>query len=87
MGPNAIGKSNLLDAFRFLRDLTLEGGGLARAVELRDGMAAVRRKEVTLLRADADVVNGFGASRLELCAVGRSEVEQQPVTRAPLQES
>ena len=27
VGPNASGKSNFLDAFRFLRDLVLEGGG------------------------------------------------------------
>ena len=42
VGPNAIGKSNLLDAFRFLRDLVMEGGGLAKAVSLRDGMGKVR---------------------------------------------
>ena len=28
VGPNASGKSNLLDAFRFLRDLASPGGGL-----------------------------------------------------------
>lgn len=27
VGPNASGKSNLLDAFRFLRDLVSVGGG------------------------------------------------------------
>lgn len=42
VGPNAIGKSNLLDAFRFLRDLVMDGGGLAKAVSLRDGMTKVR---------------------------------------------
>lgn len=42
VGPNAIGKSNLLDVFRFMRDLVLEGGGLAKALELRGGIAAVR---------------------------------------------
>jgi len=42
VGPNAIGKSNLLDAFRFLRDLTLDGGGLAAAVKARRGLAKVR---------------------------------------------
>lgn len=35
VGPNAIGKSNFLDALRFLRDLVTEGGGLSKAVELR----------------------------------------------------
>lgn len=42
VGPNAIGKSNFLDAFRFLRDLVLEGGGLAQAVKLHGGMRGVR---------------------------------------------
>jgi len=27
VGPNASGKSNFLDVFRFLRDLVLPGGG------------------------------------------------------------
>jgi predicted ATPase len=42
IGPNATGKSNFLDVFRFLRDLTIEGGGLAKAVEVRGGMRGVR---------------------------------------------
>lgn len=42
VGPNAIGKSNLLDVFRFLRHLTLEGGGLVQAVKARRGLARLR---------------------------------------------
>lgn len=42
VGPNASGKSNLLDALKFLRDLVRVGGGLQRAVELRDGMSSIR---------------------------------------------
>jgi predicted ATPase len=42
VGPNAIGKSNFLDAFRFLRDLVIEGGGLAQAVKVHGGMRGVR---------------------------------------------
>ncbi len=42
IGPNATGKSNFLDVFRFLRDLASEGGGLAKAVEVRGNMRAVR---------------------------------------------
>lgn len=30
VGPNASGKSNFLDVFRFLRDLALAGGGFRR---------------------------------------------------------
>jgi predicted ATPase len=42
VGPNATGKSNFLDALRFLRDLVIEGGGLGKAVELRGGLNKVR---------------------------------------------
>lgn len=41
-GPNASGKSNLLDVFRFLRDLAQSGGGLQQAVLQRGGLAKVR---------------------------------------------
>ncbi len=42
IGPNASGKSNLLDAFRFLRDLASSGGGFVEAVHRRGGMNAIR---------------------------------------------
>jgi predicted ATPase len=42
VGPNASGKSNLLDAIRFLRDLVTEGGGLNKTVEVRDGLPRLR---------------------------------------------
>jgi len=37
VGPNAAGKSNLLDVFRFLHDLTSVGGGFREAVDVRRG--------------------------------------------------
>jgi predicted ATPase len=43
VGANASGKSNLLDAFRFLREVAEDGGGLQRAVETtRHGLKYVR---------------------------------------------
>lgn len=42
LGPNAVGKSNLLDAVRFLRDLASPGGGLSAAVESRGGVSLIR---------------------------------------------
>ncbi len=42
IGPNASGKSNLLDAFRFLRDIVRLGGGLQEAVMLRGGVSKIR---------------------------------------------
>ena len=48
IGPNASGKSNLLDALRFLRDVALPagvkpaGGGLQKAVRDRGGLSKLR---------------------------------------------
>ncbi len=42
VGPNASGKSNLLDLFRFLRDLVMPGGGFEAAVQVRHGVKALR---------------------------------------------
>ena len=43
LGPNASGKSNLLDAFRFLRDISKsKGGGLQAAVAARGGITKLR---------------------------------------------
>ncbi|UZQ55059.1 AAA family ATPase [Trichothermofontia sichuanensis B231] len=42
VGPNASGKSNLLDALRFLRDLASDGGGLQKAVRDRGGLSKIR---------------------------------------------
>jgi predicted ATPase len=41
-GPNACGKSNLLDAFRFLHDIAGSGGGFQRAVRRRGGVSKLR---------------------------------------------
>ncbi|HUU15434.1 MAG TPA: AAA family ATPase [Terriglobia bacterium] len=41
-GPNASGKSNFLDAFRFLRDIAKPGGGLQKAVSDRGGLSKLR---------------------------------------------
>jgi predicted ATPase len=42
VGPNASGKSNFLDVFRFLRDLASPGGGFQEAVRRRAGVSAIR---------------------------------------------
>jgi predicted ATPase len=43
VGPNASGKSNFLDIFRFLRDIARsEGGGLQKAVKDRGGISKIR---------------------------------------------
>ena len=42
IGPNACGKSNLLDALRFLKHIASSGGGFQDAVSSRGGMRHVR---------------------------------------------
>ena len=67
IGPNASGKSNFLDALRFLRDVaTPRGGGLQKAIADRHGMSKLRslmarsKPEVEIcieLAEDADETN------------------------------
>ena len=53
VGPNASGKSNLMDVFRFLRDIAkIEGGGLQKAVADRGGMTKIRNLAA---RRDPDI--------------------------------
>ncbi len=42
VGANASGKSNFLDAIRFLRDIVKQSGGLQYAVEQRGGVSKIR---------------------------------------------
>ncbi|HDQ44857.1 MAG TPA: chromosome segregation protein SMC [bacterium] len=59
VGPNASGKSNLLDAIRFLRDITKSGGGLQKAVELHGGVSKIRCLSA---RTHSDIVIGIDLS-------------------------
>ena len=42
VGPNAAGKSNLLDALRFLSDVVTVGGGFQAAIKRRGGVSMLR---------------------------------------------
>ncbi|MBN2290268.1 MAG: AAA family ATPase [Candidatus Glassbacteria bacterium] len=42
IGPNASGKSNFLDVFRFLGEIAKPGGGLQKAVSDRGGLSKIR---------------------------------------------
>jgi hypothetical protein len=62
-GPNASGKSNLLDAFRFLRDIARSGGGLQEAVRQRGGLAKLRclaAQRNPLVEIEVELVAGHG---------------------------
>lgn len=61
VGPNASGKSNLLDALRFLKDIAKPGGGLQQAIVERGGVSKIRclaaRKEPAV-EIDLELKNG-----------------------------
>lgn len=70
LGANALGKSNLLDVFRFLRDISKpQGGGLQKAIHDRGGIPKLRclharrdpevRIEVHLSEAADDVESAW----------------------------
>ena len=42
VGPNASGKSNFLEVFRFLRDIVTPGGGFQKSVSVRGGVSRIR---------------------------------------------
>ena len=85
VGPNASGKSNFLDAFRFLRDLVLDGGGLAKAVELREGLSKVRslfaRGVNTEVMVKVRLANGEDAWDYELAFTHRTLKDQTPIVK------
>jgi predicted ATPase len=81
VGPNASGKSNFLDAFRFLRDLVVRGGGLEQAIHNRDGMSKVRSlyaRRVPEVSVAVEVANGNSGWRYELAFTNRSGTSEEP---------
>jgi predicted ATPase len=55
VGPNASGKSNLLDVFRFLRDLARDGGGLQESVRQRGGLSKIRCLSARAPKTDVEI--------------------------------
>lgn len=58
IGANASGKSNFLDALRFLRDIVKQGGGLQSAVDNRGGVSKIRclaARTKTDIRVEVDL--------------------------------
>ncbi|HTZ19432.1 MAG TPA: AAA family ATPase, partial [Opitutaceae bacterium] len=85
IGPNAVGKSNLLLALRFLRDIAAEDGGLVKAVAMHHGLTALRslhaRQSTTIeIRVEIkdDTGNGW---RYELGFDGDDANRERPVVK------
>jgi len=77
-GPNACGKSNFLDAFKFLRDICKSGGGLQQAVKDRGGLSKIRclsaRKEPDV-EIEIHLANNANETPLWKYSIG---IKQQP---------
>jgi predicted ATPase len=69
VGPNASGKSNFLDVFRFLHDIASPEGSLQRAVNMRDGIKKIR------------CLSARQSSDIEIEISLSEEIEEPPIYR------
>jgi predicted ATPase len=60
VGPNAAGKSNLLDAIRFLHDVVVVGGGFEAAVRKRSGVSSLRCLAARGSKSDVELTIHLG---------------------------
>jgi predicted ATPase len=89
VGPNASGKSNLLDVFRFLRDIADPQGGFQNAVEARGGVSQIRslhaRKSPNIaFEVEADLGDGPAWSyRIEFAtsSTGKRAILRKEIVR------
>src|SRR3989338_10722322 len=85
VGPNASGKSNFLNVFRFLHDIAAVGGGLQPAVEKRGGVSrlrawAARRYSDILIRVRIE--NGENSSKWEYEICFSQNKQKQPIVKS-----
>lgn len=83
VGPNAAGKSNLLDLFRFLGDIARPGGGLAYSLNTRGGMKKVknlfaRNSAKGRLVIDVQLQDGDDEWRYRLSVKGEGSGRNRP---------
>lgn len=85
VGPNASGKSNFLDAIRFLQDIVRVGGGFQKAVEVRGGISKLRSLSA---RRDSDIRVGvqilIGDEQWSYTLSFGQDRKQQPVIRSEI---
>lgn len=82
VGPNASGKSNFLDALRFLRDLAETGGGLQESVRRRGGIKAIRSlaaRQETDIEIRVAVSDGPDAPLWEYTLAWNQDVQRRTV--------
>ncbi len=84
VGPNASGKSNLLDAFRFLRDIVATGGGFQEAVQRRGGVSSLRclaARQYSDIAVVAVVSDSEGHERWRYALVFNQDKQRLPIIR------
>lgn len=91
VGPNASGKSNLLDLFRFLGDVASIGGGLASSIERRGGLSKVRslfarNHQGGRLVIDVQLSDGDDSWRYRLAIRGEQGGRNRPIVHQELVE-
>ncbi|HEX7090463.1 MAG TPA: AAA family ATPase [Longimicrobiales bacterium] len=82
VGPNASGKSNFLDAFRFLRDLASPGGGLEQAVAQRGGVSPIRSlaaRRKTDIEIEVEVAAQDGGAPWKYLIAFKQDSQRRPV--------
>ena len=86
VGPNASGKSNLLDALRFLREIAEPEGGLQRAVSARDGVSQVRcfharQKSTVAIEVELELGAGEGSAHWSYRLEFSQDSQRRPVVK------
>lgn len=84
VGPNASGKSNLLDLFRFLGDIAGPGRGLTAAIDSRGGLSKVRslfarNNQKGRLIVDIELQDGDDTWRYHLSVRGEAKGRNRPL--------
>ncbi|GAB6057659.1 AAA family ATPase [Desulfonatronum parangueonense] len=85
IGPNASGKSNLLDALRFLRELAIDG--LAPAVGRRGGISSLRclsARRYSDIDIDVKLADDSGTDVWQYCIVINQDNRQRPIVKKEL---
>ncbi len=84
VGPNASGKSNFLDVFRFLHDLASSGGGFQEAVRRRGGVSAIRclaARSKPDIEIHIELQEGGGGSRWKYEIAFYQDNQRRPLLR------
>jgi predicted ATPase len=91
VGANASGKSNFLDAIRFMRDIVKHGGGLRHAVSSRGGVSKIRclsAREDPNIQINMGFIDDAGTQWEYILSIGQEQrgkrntiIKQENITR------